>query len=58
MARVRPRKVKILEETSKFMTLLFIDHHCQIQIPKKLYIHRMELGLYLVINPNMLKTVL
>ena len=54
MARVKPRKVKILEETSKFMTLLFVDHHCQIQIPKKLFKHRVELGLYLVINPNML----
>lgn len=58
MAKVRPRKVKILEETSKFMTLLFIDHHYQIQIPKNLFKYRVELGLYLVINPSMLKTVL
>jgi len=58
MAKVRPRKVKILEESSKFITLLFIDHQCRMQLPKNMFKRRLELGIYLVINPGVAQPVL
>lgn len=55
MAKIKTRRVKIVEVGTKYVTLLFLDQHCQIQLPRITFLHRKELGLYEILNPGFLK---
>ena len=55
MGKIKTRKVKVLETTAKFVTLLFLDQHCQIQLPRSVFKRRRELGLYEIMNPAIIK---
>ncbi len=55
MAKIKTRKVKILSSEAGFVTLLFIEQHCKIKLPLRNFRHRLEMGLYEVINPAILK---
>ncbi len=55
MAKIKSRKVRVLETSSKYVTLLFLEQHCQIQLPRSIFKRRKELGLYEVLNPAIIK---
>jgi hypothetical protein len=55
MAKIKSRKVRVLKTTSKYVTLLFLEQHCQMQLPRSIFNHRQELGLYEVLNPGTIK---
>lgn len=55
MGKIKTRKVQILETTTKFVTLLFLDQHCQIQLPRSVFKRRRALGLYEIMNPAIIK---
>lgn len=56
MAKIKARRVKIIEAGAKYITLLFLDQHCQVQLPRITFFHRKELGLYEILNPEFMKT--
>jgi hypothetical protein len=56
MAKIKTRRVKIVEAGAKFVTLLFLDQHCQIQLPRITFRQRKELGLYEILNPGFMKS--
>ncbi len=55
MAKIKTRKVQVIETSNKYVTLLFLDQHCQIQLPRQTFLYRKELGLYEIMNPELIK---
>ncbi|KGE86364.1 hypothetical protein IX84_21445 [Phaeodactylibacter xiamenensis] len=55
MAKIKTRRVQVIEADAKYVTLLFLDQHCQIQLPRLTFLHRKELGLYEILNPEFMK---
>jgi hypothetical protein len=55
MAKIKTRKVRVVEATSRFVTLIFLGQHCQIQLPRSTFQHQRALGLYEIINPAFIK---
>ncbi len=51
MARIKTRKVRIIDTSAKFVTLLFLGQNCQVQISKSVFDFQRELGLYEILNP-------
>ncbi|MEQ8702888.1 MAG: hypothetical protein RIC19_03155 [Phaeodactylibacter sp.] len=56
MAKIKTRRVQVIEAGAKYITLLFLDQHCQIQLPRFTFLLREELGLYEILNPEFMKS--
>ena len=55
MAKIKTRRVQVIEIGAKNVTLLFLDQHCQIQLPRLTFLNRKALGLYDILNPEFIK---
>lgn len=51
-------KVKILNESSRFIEIFLVDKRTTLQVPHKVFKKRYEIGLYEVVNPEKLKAKL
>lgn len=51
-------KVKVLNESSRFIELLLVDKKTTLQVSQKVFKKRYEIGLYEVVNPEKLKSKL
>lgn len=51
MAKIRPRKVKVIRENSRTVVLLFLEQNCKVELPKTVFNRRWEMGFYEVLNP-------